>query len=291
MYESEPSLGEICHTISYWRECGVAFLAGDHPAVWKESVHSVQERGREKKFLPQSQPGIVFKGDVPSVSPKEPVYPVPLQLVEKPSLPPLSELERIHFSVLTGAERAGALQKMAHEVAVCQRCGLSHLRKQMVFGYGSPQARVVFVGESPGEQEEAVGLPFVGPMEKFFDLMLRAVDLKREEVYLVLVVKCRPPLDRNPQPGEIAMCQGYLFNQLHILQPRVIMAMGQVAIQTLLGGTEAVGRVRGRVVHWQGIPVIPTYHPKYYFHAGGRKRAAWEDLIRLLLILKNSGQQ
>ncbi len=171
-------------------------------------------------------------------------------------------------------------------VSACRACGLCESRTQTVFGAGHRQAQWMLVGEAPGEQEDLRGEPFVGKSGQLLDNMLRAVGLTRgddgaaaaRQVYIANVLKCRPPANRNPQPAEVARCEPYLRRQVALVQPKLILAMGRFAVQSLLQTQEPIGRLRGRVHHYQGVPVVVTYHPAYLLRNPLDKARSWEDL-------------
>ncbi|TNF51579.1 MAG: uracil-DNA glycosylase [Burkholderiales bacterium] len=168
-------------------------------------------------------------------------------------------------------------------VAGCQACALHRGRTNTVFGTGDVSADWMVVGEAPGENEDLQGEPFVGAAGQLLDRMLQAVGRSRQGqgaqgVYIANVLKCRPPANRNPQPPEIAQCEPFLVRQVAMLRPRLILAMGRFAVQTLLGSTEPIGRLRGTVHHYQGVPVVVTYHPAYLLRNPIDKRKAWADL-------------
>jgi DNA polymerase len=169
-------------------------------------------------------------------------------------------------------------------VAGCRACGLCETRQQTVFGVGHPQAHWMIVGEAPGEQEDLRGEPFVGAAGRLLDRMLAALGLTRGEaeparqVYIANTLKCRPPRNRNPEPEELLRCQPFLERQVELVQPRIILAMGRIAIQSLLERTEPVGRLRGRVHQWRGRPLVATYHPAYLLRNPVDKAKSWADL-------------
>ncbi|MFT3858357.1 MAG: uracil-DNA glycosylase [Aquabacterium sp.] len=169
-------------------------------------------------------------------------------------------------------------------VADCRACGLCHSRTQTVFGVGNPQAEWMVIGEAPGEQEDRQGEPFVGRAGQLLDRMLQAVGRTRseapppEQVFIANVLKCRPPANRNPQPQEVAQCESFLLRQIELVRPKVIVAMGRFAVQSLLKSSEPIGRLRGRVHEVGGVPVIVTYHPAYLLRSPGDKGLAWDDL-------------
>ena len=177
-------------------------------------------------------------------------------------------------------------------VATCTACKLCEGRTQTVFGVGHERAHWMVVGEAPGEQEDRQGEPFVGKSGQLLDNMLRAIGLTRgeapvaQQVYIANTLKCRPPGNRNPAPEELAACEGFLIRQLQLVQPKIILAMGRFAVQSLLRSSEPVGRLRGKVHHYQGVPLIVTYHPAYLLRNLEDKARAWEDLCLAVETLK-----
>ena len=169
-------------------------------------------------------------------------------------------------------------------VADCRACGLCEGRSQTVFGSGHPRAHCMVVGEAPGEPEDLAGEPFVGPSGQLLDRMLAALGLSRGEadparqVYITNTLKCRLPINRNPLAGELATCQPFLERQVALVQPRVILAMGPFAAHSLLGSSEAIGKLRGRLHQWRGVPLVVTYHPSYLLRQPADKARAWDDL-------------
>lgn len=178
-----------------------------------------------------------------------------------------------------------ALQSILAEMGDCKRCRLHTGRKNLVFADGSPLARLVFVGEGPGFDEDRQGLPFVGRAGKLLDKMINALGLQRGEVYICNVVKCRPPNNRTPDADEIELCSPFLFRQLNAVRPQVICALGACAAQTLLGNSNPISRLRGKVHYWRGIPLVCTFHPAYLLRNPAQKAAAWQDLLELRELL------
>lgn len=182
-------------------------------------------------------------------------------------------------------------------VAGCQACSLSQSRTQTVFGVGHIEADWMIVGEAPGEQEDKLGEPFVGRAGELLDRMLEAVGLTRAEapatqqVFIANVLKCRPPANRNPLPPEVAQCEPYLLRQMALVKPRVVLAMGRFAVQSLLKSSEPLGKLRGRVHQVQGVPVIVTYHPAYLLRSPADKALAWDDLCLAREVLMQSRAQ
>jgi len=174
--------------------------------------------------------------------------------------------------------------ELREAVSGCTACKLCTGRKQTVFGVGNERAHWMIVGEAPGEQEDLKGEPFVGKSGQLLDNMLRAVGLTRgeapadQQVYIANTVKCRPPGNRNPEPAELAQCEPFLIRQIALVQPRMILAMGRFAVQSLLRSTEPIGRLRGRVHQYQGVPLVVTYHPAYLLRNPEDKSRSWDDL-------------
>ena len=186
-------------------------------------------------------------------------------------------------SVPEEAQPADAEQLVAfqREVAVCQNCRLAGTRKTVVFGSGNPGADVMFVGEAPGAEEDRQGLPFVGAAGELLTRMIEAIGFDRDEVYIANVIKCRPPYNRDPQPGEVESCEPYLHRQIELIQPVVICTLGRFASQALLDSTESMGKLRGRLFAYRGIKLVPTYHPAALLRNPQWKRPTWEDLKKV----------
>ncbi len=167
----------------------------------------------------------------------------------------------------------------------CQFCKLCQQRTQVVFGVGSPEAELVFVGEGPGADEDRQGIPFVGKAGQLLTKMIDAMSLTRDDVYICNVVKCRPPGNRDPEPDEIETCEPFLLKQLEIIQPKVIVALGRFAAQTLLKDGTGITKMRGRWRDYHGIKLMPTFHPSYLLRNEKGKGPAWEDLQQVMAVL------
>jgi uracil-DNA glycosylase family 4 len=176
------------------------------------------------------------------------------------------------------ARRVTELAALAGVAAGCTRCRIAEGRNKVVFGAGNPSAELMFVGEGPGAEEDRQGLPFVGAAGELLSKIIQAIDRTREQVYIANVVKCRPPGNRDPQPDEVATCRGYLDQQIALVRPRVLVALGRVAAQTLLGNDSPIGRMRGQWFQVQGIPTMVTYHPAALLRNVALKRPTWEDM-------------
>jgi uracil-DNA glycosylase family 4 len=174
------------------------------------------------------------------------------------------------------------LDQIRRELGDCRRCKLCTGRKNIVFGVGNPRAELVFVGEGPGENEDLQGVPFVGAAGELLTKMINAMGFSRDEIYICNVVKCRPPGNRNPEPDEIAACEPFLRAQLLALQPKVIVALGKFAAQTLLRDSTPITRLRGNWREYQGVKLMPTFHPAYLLRSPAEKKKAWEDLQQVM---------
>ncbi|MFI5202496.1 MAG: uracil-DNA glycosylase family protein [Candidatus Kapaibacterium sp.] len=198
-----------------------------------------------------------------------------------PSIPSdlLSEKLRIHKSEpWYNAKTLPELEELIHD---CQKCRLGATRTKFVFGVGNPNAKVLVIGEAPGADEDAQGEPFVGRAGQLLNKMLAAVDFKREEVYIANILKSRPPNNRDPKPDEVEACEPYLWKQIAIIKPKLILCLGRIAGTNLLKLTESLGKMRGQPYDFCGIPVIVTYHPAALLRNPDWKHGAWEDLKKL----------
>jgi uracil-DNA glycosylase len=179
------------------------------------------------------------------------------------------------------------LDSIREELGECVRCKLHKGRKTIVFGEGDAEAKLVFVGEGPGFEEDQQGRPFVGEAGQLLtDIIVKGMKLRREEVYICNVVKCRPPGNRNPEPDEIAACEPFLRKQLHALKPRVIVTLGNVPTHTLLKTKEGITRLRGKWQSYDGVPLMPTFHPAYLLRNPKDKVLVWEDIKQVIAKLQ-----
>ena len=218
----------------------------------------VAEPASQSFHLPESQPESM---EVQSITLRKPFPVVP---AIAPAVP--------------AAERAAAMQLIREELGECTRCALHKGRNKLVFGDGSPTARLMFVGEGPGADEDAQGLPFVGKAGQLLNNMIGAMGLDRGQVYICNVVKCRPPGNRTPEPEEANTCSPFLFQQIDVVRPQVIVALGATAATYLLGQRQPLAGLRGRVHAFRGMQLIVTYHPAYLLRDPRQKKEAWADL-------------
>lgn len=176
-----------------------------------------------------------------------------------------------------------SLEDLREQVASCRSCRLCATRKQTVFSDGNPAARLVFIGEAPGADEDAQGVPFVGRAGQLLTKMIESgMGLSRRDVYICNVLKCRPPENRNPEPDEVAACRPFLEGQIARVRPEVIVGLGKFACQFLLGTEEGMTRIRGRWGEYRGVPVMPTYHPSFLLRQPERKKETWADLQKVM---------
>ncbi|MFP5276938.1 MAG: uracil-DNA glycosylase [Acidobacteriota bacterium] len=206
--------------------------------------------------------------------------PQPNFIPEEPAIPPRKSISAPPQigSTVAPEDRSAALLQIVEEIGDCKRCPLHKERHSIVFGQGDPNARLMFVGEGPGADEDAQGLPFVGRAGQLLNNMIAAMGLKREETYICNVVKCRPPGNRTPEPDEANTCSPFLFRQIDVVRPQVIVALGATAATYLLGQRQPLAGLRGRVHAFRGSSLIVTYHPAYLLRDPRQKKEAWADL-------------
>jgi uracil-DNA glycosylase family 4 len=244
------------------------------PAVLRSSLSAYLEELRESgvEGLPADTSYDALQRMSPATQPKE--------IETGPELTSSSTKETAHHETL---------EHIRKNLGDCKRCKLGTTRKNLVFGVGNPKARLVFVGEGPGADEDEKGEPFVGDAGKMLNRIITAMGIRREEVYICNVVKCRPPGNRNPETDEIAACTPFLLRQISSVSPEVIVALGKFASQDLLETKEPISKLRGRFRDFHGIPLMPTYHPSYLLRTGGNSASfwdVWEDMTQVLQLLK-----
>jgi uracil-DNA glycosylase family 4 len=188
------------------------------------------------------------------------------------------------FEILDRVEN-DSLEKIRADIGDCTRCRLSQKRNTIVYGVGNPHAELMFAGEGPGADEDAQGIPFVGRAGQLLTQMIEAMGLKREDVYIANVVKCRPPENRLPEKDEIATCSPFLLRQIDAIKPKVLVALGACAVQTLLSAPVAITKIRGQWYDFRGIRLMPTFHPAYLLRNPPAKPDAWKDLQKVMSVL------
>jgi DNA polymerase len=249
-------VGPLTDLLAYYRDLGVAEL------YLEEKISLKVNRG-------------AGRGEAGTAVAVPPVPPASFTFEENAPYPGAQKSARSASTVDLGS--------LAKEVSSCVSCRLCKTRKQTVFADGSPDAKIMFIGEAPGADEDAQGVPFVGRAGQLLTRMIEdGMGLPRQSVYIANVLKCRPPDNRNPEPDEIASCRGYLESQIDLVKPEVLVALGKFAAQFLLETEEGITRLRGTWGTYRGIPVMPTYHPSFLLRQPGQKKDAWEDLLKVL---------
>jgi uracil-DNA glycosylase len=199
--------------------------------------------------------------------------------------PPAAQ-QAVEVAGAPSGDRAAALAAVRADLGDCQRCRLAGGRKTIVFGQGNPEAELMFIGEGPGADEDEQGLAFVGRAGQLLtDIIEKGMKLRRADVYIANAVKCRPPQNRNPEPDEVLACQPFLEAQIRAIRPRVLVGLGKFGAHWLLKTAEPITRLRGRVGYYEGIPVMPTYHPAYLLRNPAGKKDVWEDMKEVLRLL------
>jgi uracil-DNA glycosylase len=208
------------------------------------------------------------------------IYPSTQQ--KKPETPPLPQEQW---------SQASSLEELRGMICDCQKCTLGSTRIKFVFGVGNPHADIVLIGEAPGADEDAKGEPFVGRAGQLLNKILEAIQFKREEVYICNILKCRPPNNRDPLPGEVDQCEPYLWKQLEIIKPKIILCLGRISAQVLLRTNDTLSKLREKVHDYRGIPLIVTFHPAALLRNPNWKRPAWEDVQKLRRMYDEMKQQ
>jgi len=256
---------------------------GDLPAPGM----SVEEIRRRLEYFQDLGIRHIYRRNVVASAPAETIEPVPTAALKPLPKPPESI---VNISLPGLAPEGDTLARIIEDIGDCTRCRLHKGRNKLVFGTGSPEAKLVFVGEGPGADEDEQGIPFVGRAGQLLTQMIEntaskeGIPLKRPDVYICNVVKCRPPENRTPEPDEMEICGAFLFRQLSVIHPKAICALGSTAAHALLGGKEGVTKLRGKWHKWRDIPLMITYHPSYLLRPYNQnaKREAWEDLKKVL---------
>jgi uracil-DNA glycosylase family 4 len=249
---------KVAHSSSY---SGAATIDSDPGAFETNEAPVEQEPDRDESSPSLSQP--VLFGGIESVDGK-----VRPRRSTSPALPVLQAVDP-------------SLESIREDIGDCTRCRLHERRTNIVFGEGNPHARLVFVGEGPGSEEDVTGRPFVGRAGQLLDKIIEAIGSRREEVYIANIVKCRPPGNRTPERDEVATCEPFLFRQLAVIKPEAIVALGSPAFQCLMRTRETITRARGEWKDWNGIRVMPTFHPAYLLRSPDKKRETWEDMKKV----------
>ncbi len=202
---------------------------------------------------------------------------------------PSAEVTAAPVSVIRSAE---TLPDIRNDIGDCTRCKLHRLgRRQIVYGVGNPSADLMFVGEAPGADEDVQGIPFVGKAGQLLTKIIEAIGLQRDDVYIANVIKCRPPENRNPEPDEVETCEPFLFRQIAVIKPKVIVALGKFAAQALLKTQDPISRLRGRVYSFRGAKLVPTFHPAFLLRSPDKKREVWDDMKKVRALLQEPAEE
>lgn len=265
---------KIEERLRYYEDLGIRLFYRDRttaapaasfvpPVSTPASTSALEENSLPKPIAKPLPPKAAAAAPPPRIAP-----------VVAPSVPSLFEsVDKI---------KDDALPKIREDIGDCTRCKLHKGRNKIVFGDGSPKAELVFIGEGPGADEDQQGIPFVGRAGKLLTQMIEAMGLRRKDVYICNVVKCRPPENRAPEPDEVATCSPYLLRQIDVIRPKVIVCLGAVAAKTLLGTTRGISQFRGQWLEWRGHKLIATYHPAYLLRNPNAKGEVWKDLQKVM---------
>lgn len=287
--ESKEALAEIAYQLQeqlkFYRELGIGDIggAGDGAAMATATEAAALPVSPEPQARvatissapPEGPPAVATKDEI-SMSKKKEALPQTGLFGEAAG--ETASASRNRLPVLSSLVQDGSLEAIRADIGDCQRCKLHAGRTRIVFGEGNPQAKLMFVGEGPGANEDASGRPFVGEAGKLLDKIIAAIGYKRQEVYIGNVVKCRPPGNRTPERDEVDTCEQFLFRQIAVIKPKVIVALGSPAFQCLFRTKEPISKARGELREWNGIQVMPTFHPAYLLRSPDKKREAWEDM-------------
>ena len=267
---------ELAEHLAYFSELGVAGVSRDR--AWRvRPADADGEAGAEPAAPAPAEP--------PSAGSPQPAAPGPAAAPTSAGHPfEISMFDQV--AVPEAASAADRLRLIREELGDCTRCKLHAGRKTLVYGVGNPDAALMFVGEAPGRDEDLQGIPFVGRAGQLLTRIIESIDLRREDVYIANVIKCRPPDNRNPTPDEVRTCEPFLFAQVDAIRPRVIVALGSFAARTLLRTEESISRLRGRVFDYRGARLVPTFHPAFLLRSPDRKRDVWEDMKKIRAMLR-----
>ena len=288
---------ELANWLKYYRALGFTHLYRQRP-VRPESLHGEMDgeaappataipvaaaAGRDAAHFPSAESPSVLRAEAkpPKPGPEPDAASFPAAFATPPAPKATSLFESV-------APRE-TLEQIREDLGDCRRCKLCEGRKTIVFGSGNPKAELLFVGEGPGADEDAQGLPFVGRAGQLLTQMIeKGMKISRPDVYICNVVKCRPPGNRKPEKDEVASCRQFVERQIDAVRPRAIVVLGATAVETLLGLHQSMGSLRGRWQEFHGIPLMITYHPAYLLRDPNRKPEAWEDLKKVLALLQSA---
>jgi uracil-DNA glycosylase len=276
MSSADPGRNDLRARLEWLRLLGV----DDLPRAESDRARPVEPEREATPATTTAGQATLFGGSVEAPEPpRETRRPRKMESVDAAS--PLASLPQAD-----AADPAVALALIRDDIGDCRRCRLCEKRTNVVFGVGNPGARLMFIGEGPGADEDAQGEPFVGRAGQLLTKIIEAMQMGRPDVYIANIVKCRPPENRTPLPDEVSICSPFLFRQIAAIRPRVIVCLGTPAAQTLLGTRETITRMRGVFREVGGIKVMPTFHPAYLLRNPAAKREVWEDMKQVMTALQ-----
>jgi uracil-DNA glycosylase len=278
---------QLTERLHYYQELGINLFYKDRVMSARAGNEPVPAAGRaaaavraEPSQMPSKRPAAVTITRPGAAAAKAAPAAEPLPVA--PGLTLFEAAERVEND---------SLEKIREEIGDCKRCRLCEQRNTIVFGDGNPRADLMFVGEGPGRDEDAQGLPFVGRAGKLLTQMIEAMGLERKDVYIANVVKCRPPENRTPEKDEIAICSPFLLRQIDVIRPKVLVCLGGVAAQTLLQTNRSVSHFRGQWLDFRGARLMATYHPAYLLRNPNAKGDVWKDLQKVMAVLGLAGRK
>lgn len=276
--------------LSAYQESGATFVPSYRAPAAPQTAPSVSKAQPQ-----QAKPSTDAAVATPSKPSALPVAPMADETPAPAESPPsaVRDMQRTDEQLLELVTRRGQegekLEELQREIiGNCHRCKLHRGRSRIVFGSGNPSAELLFVGEGPGAEEDRQGLPFVGAAGQLLTRMIEAMGYQKNDVYICNVVKCRPPNNRDPEPDEVKACERFLKTQLAIVKPKVIVTLGKYAAQTLLRSDRPISHLRGQWYQYEGVELLPTYHPAYLLRSPEKKREAWQDLQKVMTALGKS---
>ncbi len=265
---------QIEERLRYHEDLGIRLFYRDRTAA----VADVNRTPAISNVLPTSAP---LESSLPKPIAR-PLPPKPAVAAAPPRMAPIVAPSAPSLFESVDKIKDDTLLKIREDIGDCTRCKLHKGRNKIVFGDGNPKAELVFIGEGPGADEDAQGLPFVGRAGKLLTQMIEAMSLQRRDVYICNVVKCRPPENRAPEPDEVTTCSPYLLRQIDVIKPKVIVCLGAVAAKTLLGTARGISQFRGEWLDWRGYKLMATYHPAYLLRNPNAKGEVWKDLQKVM---------
>ena len=274
---------QLAEHLAYFAELGVGGVSRD--PLWRVRSAAANAVSAAQPAPPRTAAQQPPAAEAPAAPGPEPAPPAGGGSERSGNALEISMFDQV--SVPDAATAADRLRLIREELGACTRCKLHAGRTTLVYGVGNPDAELMFVGEAPGRDEDLQGIPFVGRAGQLLTRIIESIELRREDVYIANVIKCRPPDNRNPAPDEVRTCEPFLFAQVDAIRPRVIVALGSFAARTLLRTEDAISKLRGRVYDYRGARLVPTFHPAFLLRSPDRKRDVWEDMKKIRAMLRS----